>query len=347
MLGTPRTASILCRLFYVRHLLAAATALTCLIAAWEAHAQSSAQNYDRNACSIHGGVRGIGHQFSYMPFFLRWPVANDGSSPCIRNCPQCIQYCYTYSVVCNDGAEISRLTQVQPFVSPYGDPPTYTSEYQEQAELAQIKAKEASTKFWRPLSPWPQFLILCCFIAVSGIAWVGRYESQNGLKKWSINVPFNLYFALSLFTFNTSGDSNSLAQSLDSSVFFHSGLFVFVVLAFFAINAIPLARGYDYLFVKHPAADIVNSAVSSGAPIDRSAFRQSLSISPRELFQWRPRWYYEHRAEKARKLADMLDRNTELVRATIDHERARAELHDEREESAEEKRERVWRGETL
>jgi hypothetical protein len=225
---------------------------------------------------------------------------------------------------------VTRYSQVQPFVLPYGDPPTYTSEFQERAELAKIQAKEASTKFWRPLSPWPQLAILCCFMAVSGMAWLGRYESQNGLKNWSINVPFNLYFALSLFTFTTAGDSNSLAQSLDNSVFFHSGLFLIVICAFFAINAIPLVKGWYYLFVKHPATDVVNSAVRSGAPIDGSALTRTLRISPRELLEWRPRWYWEHQAEKARKLSEKLDRDAELARAAVARERARAELREER-----------------
>jgi hypothetical protein len=331
----------------VRRLFAIAAALTFFTAAWDAHAQSTNEKYDRNACSIHGGVKGISRPFTYIGYFLKWSVANDGISPCIQNCPQCIQYCYAYSVVCNDGAILSRYSQVKPFLSPFGEPPTYTSETQEQAEWAQIQAKEASTKFWRPLSPYPQFLILGCFIFISGVAWFGRDKRGTGIKDWGLNVPFNFYFALSLLTFNTSGDSSNLAQSLDGSVFFHSALFIIVICAFLAINAMSLARGWDYLFVKHPAADIVNSAVDQGTPIHGKSLVQALSTSLTDTLNLRPRWHYEHQAEKARKLSEKLDRDTELTRAAIVRERARAELQDEKQASADDLREQVWRGRTF
>ena len=257
-----------------------------VLVATAAHAQSSVQNYDRDACSMHGGVKGIARPFSYIGYYTRWPVANDGSSPCIRNCPQCIQYCYAYTVVCNDNGTVGRYSQVQPFVSAFSDLPTYTSESQQQAEWARIQAQQASSNYWRPLSPWPQLLILCCFMAISGIAWFGRHKNGTGVKAWELNIPFNLYFALSLFTFNTSGDSDSLAQMLDGNIFFHSGLFVCVVFAFVAINAMSLIRGCNYLFVRHPAANIVNTAVDHGKPIHGKSLVRALWVSPQELF-WR------------------------------------------------------------
>jgi hypothetical protein len=213
---------------------------------------------------------------------------------------------------------------VQPFVSPYGDPPTYTSESQEQAEWAQVQAKQASTKFWRPLSPYPQFVILGCFIAISGLAWFGRYKNGTGIKDWHLNYPFNLYFAISLLTFNTSGDSNNLAQTLDGNIFFHSNIFLLAVVVFLAINAMSLARGWDYLFVKHPAANIVNSAVDHGTPIHGKSLVRAMSASLTDTLRLRPRWHYEHQAEKARKLSEKLDRDTELTRAAIARERVQA-----------------------
>jgi hypothetical protein len=43
----------------------------------------------------------------------------------------------------------------------------------------------------------------------------------------------------------------------------------------------------------------------------------------------------------------MLERNTELTRAAIERERAREELQDAKQASAEDMRERVWRGRTF
>lgn len=46
-------------------------------------------------------------------------------------------------------------------------------------------------------------------------------------------------------------------------------------------------------------------------------------------------------------MKEKLDRDTELARAAIVRERARAELQDEQDSNAADIRERVWRGGTL
>ncbi len=323
-----------------------ATTLACGLFAREAVAQSSLERSDRATCKPYGGLAGIIRDFSYMPWFLGPVLVDDSSNYLSRNCkqycPQCIRYCYIYTIACGtSGTRFTRYSQVRPFVR---DTLTYTSESEEQAELAQIRAAVASSNFWRPLSPYPQLVIFGFLLLLS---WISRRARDKNKVYWGWNGPLNLYFGLSLLTFNASSDSNRLVQTADYYLLFHSWLFVIALLLFFVINAVPVIRGWDYLFVKHPAADIVNSAVRSGAPIDRSTFVQSLSISPQELFRWRPRWYWEHRAEKARKLSEKLDRDAELARAMAARERARAELLDQRSEAPEQARERVWRGETL
>ena len=222
--------------------------------------------------------------------------------------------------------------------------PTYTSESEEQAELAQIRTAVASSNFWRPLSPYPQLVIFGFLLLLS---WISRRARDQNKVYWGWNGPLNLYFGLSLLTFNTSSDSNQLVQTADHYLLFHSWLFVIALLLFFVINAVPLAKGWNYLFVKHPTADMINSAVRHGTPLDGEAFARSLRIDPRELFRWRPRWWYEHQVEKARRLREKLDGDAELARAAVARERARAELNEERKLTAEQKRERVWRGETF
>ena len=141
-------------------------------------------------------------------------------------------------------------------------------------------------------------------------------------------------------------DSNILALQLDNSIFFHSTLFMFVVLVFLESMRCRLQKGWDYLFVKHPATDIVNSAVDRGTAIHGKSLVRALSNQPDNLLHLRPRWHYEHQAEKARKLSEKLERDTELTRA-IARERARGELQDETPQPAEERREQVWRGGTF
>jgi hypothetical protein len=323
-------------------------ALGSALLAGKASAQSSLERYDREACAPYGGLSGISKDFPYSAWFLRLIIgdtANNLSRGCKQYCPQCIRYCYLYSIACGtQGKRLARYSQVQPFVSQHGDHPTYTSESQQLAELAQIQKQEASSNFWRPLSPYPQLLIFGVFLSLS---WVSRRGRGKDEVYYGWNGPLILYFALSLLTFNTSSDSLLFMQIADQYLFFHSWLFVFAVIFFFATNVAPLVRGWHYLFVKHPAADIVNSAVRSGTPIHGQSLARALWVSPQDVFQWRPRWYYEHQAEKARKLKDKLDRDADLARAAIARERARAELRDEQQASAEDKREQVWRGRTF
>ena len=143
---------------------------------------------------------------------------------------------------------------------------TYTSESQEQAELAQIRAAIASSNFWRPLSPYPQLVIFGFLLLLS---WISRRAREKNKVYWGLNGPLNLYFAVQSCSLLTPHLIQIwLVQTADYYLLFHSWLFVIALLLFFAINAMPLQEGWDYLFVKHPAADIVNSAVRHGTPID-------------------------------------------------------------------------------
>lgn len=322
------------RLSTARVLFIGAVALASALFTREAGASVADQQWDTQSCAPYGGISQIlnyGYQIS-----IRY---------CGQGCPQCKRYCYTRVIACANGQTVNTYSQVKP----------YRPEAEQEQELAAIQSWQANedrkfaqgVDFWRPLSPFPQLLIWSVLIAVSGLAWVGRDKKGTHLNDWGLNVPFNLYFGLSLLTFNTASDSVALPRLLDDYLFFHSWLFCLAVLAFCGINAVPVARGWDYLFVKHPATNIVNTAVNDGTPIHGKSLARALSVSAQEVFNLRPRWHYEHQAEKARKLSEKLDRDAELARAAIARERARAALQDEKKPTAEDIRERVWRGRTL
>jgi len=308
--------------------------LVCL-SSWgaPAHASYADDQGDAKACAPYGGYANIVH--------YGLPVSLAG---CRQWCPQCIQYCYVREIACRNGQLVNLYSQVKPY-----RPEAEQSQEWSNIQSAKRNAEQqfSSAVAWRPLSPYPQFVLIGFFIIISTIAWFGRVKDGTGLRDWGLNIPLNAYLALSLATFNTALDSDPLVQTLDQYVFFHSWFHSVVLVSFFVINAMPLIRGWDYLFVKHPAADIVNSAVDAGTAIHGQSLARALWVSPQDIFQWRPRWHYEHQAEKARKLREKLDRDTELARAAIARERARAELHDEKRASAEDMRERVWRGRTF
>ena len=221
-----------------------------------------------------------------------------------------------------------------------------------QGELSQIQAQEthdnaqfAASPAWENLSPIPQLLILGLSIALTFVAWRGIGDDDWRMGPMGL---FNIYLAVSLLFFNTTAKGSSqIAYWLDTTLFFHSWLFFGALVGFVAVGVQPFIQGWDYLFVKHPAADIVNTAVDNNMPMHRQSFTQALWVSPEDIFQWRPGWYYDHYEEKARKLTQKLDGDAALARAAAARERARAELQDEEEASAADARERVRRGGTL
>lgn len=228
----------------------------------------------------------------------------------------------------------------------------YRSEAEQSAELSQIQAQEshdnghfASTAKWQALSPWPQFLILGLSIALTVVAWRGLGDVDWRMATLSV---FNPYLAVSLLFFNTTAKGSfGLWYFLDSWLFFHSWLFLLALIGVIAAGVEPFMKGWDYYFVKHPAEPLINQALSSGTAIDNHALASALTTSAEEINNPLPAWHYEHQAEKARKLKEKLDRDTELARAAIARERARAALEDEQQASAADARERVWRGGTM
>jgi Pyruvate/2-oxoacid:ferredoxin oxidoreductase delta subunit len=299
-------------------------ALACMALVRTASA-TSIQEYDQNACMAHGGVRGIANPFHY--FFVRWPVKNDGTSRCM-NCPQCIRYCYEYTLVCNDDASLTRYTQVQPFLSQYGDRPTYISEVQQSGEWSAIQGQEqhdntqfSSTAAWENLSPIPQFLILGLSIALTFVAWRGLGDDDWRMAPLGI---FNLYLPVSLLFFNTTAKGSSgFAYWLDTTLFFHSWLFFAAFVGFVAVGVQPFIQGWDYLFVKHPAEPVIEQALSSGEAIDHEALASALTPDPAEFDDPKPAWHNKHQAERARALKAKLEEDGRLADAAIERERAR------------------------
>jgi hypothetical protein len=291
----------------------------------------SDQQGDANACAPYGGFA------KYENYGWKVPLAG-----CRQWCPQCVQYCYIHQILCRNGQMVNIYSQLTP----------YRSDAEQSAELSQIQAQErhdtaqfAASPAWENLSPIPQFLILGLSIALTAVAWRGLADVDWHMALLSL---FNPYLAVSLLFFNTTAKGSSgFAYWLDTTLFFHSWLFLLALIGVIAAGAVPFVKGWDYYFVKHPAEPIVNEALSSGTAIDNHALASALTTSAEEINNPLPAWHYEHQAEKARKLKEKLDRDTELARAAIVRERARAALEDEQQASAADARERVWRGGTM
>lgn len=191
---------------------------------------------------------------------------------CDGRCPACLQ-CYSRVIRCGNWVTHEVYSQSNPSLSDAqnaaGVPRLIAEAQQRQREIATIRN-------WENLSPWPQLAILLCFIVPSIIGFFGNSWERNEKARTAI-IGLNCYFAVALLFFNTSRVSNTLIHQIDGLLFFHSWFFPTAIVAFIIVVAKPFLVGCDFLFVKHPAADIVNSAVDAGTAIDARALASALT----------------------------------------------------------------------
>jgi hypothetical protein len=97
-----------------------------------------------------------------------------------------------------------------------------------------------------------------------------------------------------------------------------------------AFHSLSVLRGLHYVFVAHPAEDVINPALRNQLAIDRERF--AAAVKPdRELLSRPPLSFISRNQEaRARALKEKLDANADLTRAAINRERARASQQDQK-----------------
>ena len=267
----------------------------------------SDQQGDANACAPYGGFA------KYENYGWKVPLAG-----CRQWCPQCVQYCYIHQILCRNGQMVNIYSQLTP----------YRSDAEQSAELSQIQAQErhddaqfGAAPAWENLSPIPQFLILGLSIALTMVAWRGLGDNDWRMAPLGI---FNLYLPVSLLFFNaTAKGSSGFAYWLDTTLFFHSWLFLLALIAVIAVGAEPFMKGWDYYFIKHPAESVIEQALSTGEGTDYDALAAALTTNLAEFNDPPSAWHSRNQAEKAAALKEKLDADARLAEAAIARERAR------------------------
>lgn len=148
-------------------------------------------------------------------------------------------------------------------------------------------------------------------------------------------VPLSLFATVA--TFGTREDGGRERACLENTGFvvlfafieyFAPGFFqamgsVFLV-AFLAVRFPSFLRGWNYLFVAHPAAPIVNPALR-GKSVDVEGLANVLVEGAQDSGD-EATYHYQHQAEKARALAEKLNADSAIAEARAERERRRAEL---------------------
>jgi hypothetical protein len=235
-------------------------------------------------CRSHRGVQ------------LYWQPMRITSSPAT-----CTTDCYGYQLICGDGTKTPLTSQYPPGVS------ELTIFFHENEGLG--------------------FLVkLLMFAPVGFFAFVSTYGSKESFDRFALqNAIIAGLFGVTLLVWGA-GDMGegewSLARPLDYIV---GSVMTFAVVPVFLIVSVPaFLRGWNYLFVAHPAAPLVRPAVR-GQSVNVEGLADVLAEGAHDSGD-AATYHYQHQAEKARALAAQLNTDSAIAEARAERERRRAEL---------------------
>jgi hypothetical protein len=203
--------------------------------------------------------------------------------------------CYRYELTCTDGATHLLKSGYSPFST----------------VLDGILYQHNMVIVW---------LALLAVASVAGIAWAADRSGPH-LK---YGLGFLAYVILIFPQF-------AYAASLPGRGWYPIGELLFsltllVVLPLFVwLFAKPFLKGFDYLFVPHPAEQVVERALASGEPVDAAALSAALAPDLSQITAPPPVFRSENQAARARALQDKLKADQAVAEEAIRREAARAQ----------------------
>ncbi len=217
----------------------------------------------------------------------------------------CTANCFRFILTCNNGRKFNLASRYTPY-----DPDW--------------------VNWFTEVYPFPQLLV---FGLVAFLAFV---MYQGKAAKPALNAVYFGIVGLTMFFWPSGATQGPHAVGADltmmGSAFAVIGFPVFVVL-----NIKALMRGWNYLFVPHPAAPIVETALQGGRAIDTQRLAKTLQAGARDEEAY-PVYHYENQAEKARALKDKINVDAATAAAMARREEARAEFEAAERALAEAKR---------
>lgn len=219
----------------------------------------------------------------------------------VLNTETCTADCYSYTLVCSDGVRF-------PVVSRYPARVSKTEVFFYENSLAAVIIK------------------LLVFSAVAFFAFVATFGSKRPRQRVRYeNSTVVALVGLTLYLWGTGAIEEyhySLGRFVDYTV--GSATVGVVVPGFVILNLMSFVRGWNYVFVAHPATPIVKPAVQ-GQAADVEGLANILVEGAHDAGS-RPTYHYDHQAEKARALAQKLNHDSAVAEAKAERERRRAEL---------------------
>lgn len=235
-------------------------------------------------CRNHGGV------------YLAWNPGRFSAAGAA-----CTAECFGYTLICHDGTKTYLTSRYPPAVS------DLTIFFHENTGLG--------------------FLVkLLVFAPIGFFAFVSTFGSKESRERIALqNAAIAGLFGVSLLVWGAYGmqeGENSLARPLDLLL---GSVMTFAVVPIFLIVSLPsFMRGWNYLFIAHPAARILAPA-TRGKSVDVEGLANVLVEGAQDLGD-EATYHYQHQAEKARALAEKLNADFAIAEARAERERRRAEL---------------------
>jgi hypothetical protein len=214
----------------------------------------------------------------------------------VQNIAACTTDCFRYQVTCRNGKQLF-----------------FTSRYQPTANATDIFFYEHDTL--------PKLVIFGIIAAFAGIAVFGSRENQDAITTVRRHGIFLAVFGFTIWKWGSVATTG--AGPVDASVIPIVTFIVFPVYVIYHGKA--FLRGFNYLFVRHPVASAISSAIRTGEAINAQSVAQTLAAGAADEGS-KPAYHYENQAEKAHELAERLERDAEMAEAALERERARADL---------------------
>lgn len=192
-------------------------------------------------------------------------------------------------------------------------------------------------------STWPifQLAVFGVLLAADWIAGHGRARvSGHPLlvsRAGALSPLFLLYLGVMLFFSYVPAQPRQYQHDMASDFLaLMIAIFVWAVFPVYIIrNAWPFMKGWDYLFVEHPADPIARPSLKDGTAINANRLADSLSGG---MGQNAPTYHFDNQATKAESLARDIEQDAEVAEARARRARAQAEFEAAERELDEAKR---------
>jgi hypothetical protein len=186
----------------------------------------------------------------------------------------CTANCFRFTLTCNNGRRFSLSSRYTPY-----DPDWL--------------------HWFTEMYPIPQLI----FLAV--VAFGAFVMSQGHARQPLLNLAYVGLVAIAMFFWPAMATHGPYSAEADFETM-GSGFAILGLPVFLLLNLPALMRGWNYLFVQHPAEPIVGPALRTGSSIDTKRLATTLREGAYDMSR-HPQYHYENQAAKALAMRDKIE----------------------------------------